>query len=693
MNWTQALFEPRAVAVVGSVGEGKIGRVLLDQLIEGGFANLWAVNPKAQGIPGVPAVRAFREIDRDHIPELAVIASPAATVSSVLEDAGRVGVKVGLIITAGFSESGQRREEAELHAVAQQYGMRLVGPNCAGIVNTEHRLYPTLETRPPSGVVAFVSQSGALGGAVLSWAEAQGVGFSKFVSYGNGIDLQASDFLEALRDDDQTEVVALYIETVSNGRRFMQAATALARVKPLVVIKSGRSESGGRATQSHTGSFAGSDAVFDAALAQCGAIRASGIEEMFDLCRGFVHLPTLNGPRIALVTNSGGPGVLAVDAAEEAGLSIAPPSQALRRRLSNRLQPFCSLGNPFDLTVQATGDDYRNTLVEALNEYDAAIAINVNVPYMDVSPLARGVVDAAQSSAKPIVASFAAGAVAADALPILREGGVPNFVTGERCTTTLAGLLAHTQWCHREVEDVPYAALPSHETGHPLPWTRRPTEPEALAWFKSLGFSVVDYVHARSAEGAVDAQQRFDRPVAMKLVSRLVVHKTDLGGVLLGLSEQDAITQAFEKLRMLAPEHSFEGVLVVPMIEDPMEALVGLHHDSQFGAVVVVGLGGIYTEIFGDISMRVAPVSRDDAMRMIEELQGVRLLQGARGQVLRDVSSLADLVAGVSRLPFEHAGIRGLDLNPVFLLEHGCVIGDVRLIFDRDDANLQRRTN
>ncbi|MCK5827682.1 CoA-binding protein, partial [Candidatus Bipolaricaulota bacterium] len=311
MSWARALFQPRAVAVVGSCSPGKIGHVLITQLLDGGFTDVAAVNPKGKGIRGIPAAQSIDELSESGSRiDLAIIASPAATVSAVLEDAGNAGVKAAVIITAGFSEAGNAQEEQRLLAVARQSGIRLIGPNCAGIVNTKHHLFPTLETRPPVGDVAFISQSGALGGAVLSWAEEQGVGLSKFVSYGNASDLSEIDLLDYLRNDDETRVVALYIETVSDGRRFMEAAGKLAAVKPLIVIKSGRSESGGRATQSHTGSMAGSDAVYKAALNQCGAIRVSGIEEMFDLCRGFVHLPPVQGKRVAIVTNSGGPGVL-----------------------------------------------------------------------------------------------------------------------------------------------------------------------------------------------------------------------------------------------------------------------------------------------------------------------------------------------------------------------------------------------
>jgi len=679
MSWSSALFEPRSVVVIGSCSPGKIGHVIITQLLDGGFENVVAVNPKAQGTRGVPAVSSFAELPiGSPVPDLAIVASPAPTVTAVLADAGKAGVKAAVIITAGFSESGNSKEEQRILAVARQSGIRLVGPNCAGIVNTKHCLYPTLETRPPSGDVAFISQSGALGGAVLSWAEEQGVGFSKFVSYGNAVDLSEIDFLEYLRDDDETKVVALYIETVTNGRRFMEAASKLAAVKPLVVIKSGRSESGGRATQSHTGSMAGSDAVYEAALRQCGAIRVAGIEEMFDLCRGFVHLPPIHGKRLAIVTNSGGPGVLAADAADAAGLELSPPSPNLRDRLVESLPPFCALTNPFDLTVQGTEDDYRATLIEVLSEYDSAIAINVNTPYLDVAPIAHGVVAAAQETGKPIAASFVAGQPAQAALPVLEAGGVPNFVTGERATRVLAVLALRSECVARAKRAL--TEVISTTTKERLPWEQRPTEPEAMDWLEGLGLPIIERSLAETADAAVSAQVAIGGPVAMKIVSPMVVHKTDLGGVALNLTSPDEIEAAFSKMKRITPVGGFHGVLISPMIANPVEAIVGLSNDRQFGPVIAVGLGGIHTEIFKDIVLRVAPISVDEAHRMIESLNGIEILRGARGKLHRDIFALAQLVSDISRLLLLFPGIEELDLNPVFLFERGCAAGDVRLI-------------
>ena len=699
MSWVQALFRPRQVAVYGSMSEGRIGRVLVDQLLAGGFRDIVAVNPKAAGAEGVRGVSSLGELPVDSPPvDLAVVASPAATVLDVLEDAGRAGVKAAVIVTAGFAEAGDSEAEREILRIASQFDLRLVGPNCAGIVNTKHNLFPTLETRPPSGDVAFVSQSGALGGAVLSWAEEQGVGFSKFVSYGNGVDLTDVDFLDALRDDEETSVVALYIETVSDGRRFMDSVRRLAAAKPLIVIKSGRSASGSRATVSHTGSMAGADAVFDAALRQCGAIRVDGIEAMFDLCRGFTSLPAVRGPRLAIVTNSGGPGVLAADAAERCGLEVHPPSDGLRRRLANRLPPFCAFDNPFDLTVQGSEDDYRDVLIDVLSEYDAASAINVNVPYLDSAPLARGIVDAARATGAPIAVSFMAGRPAEAALPVLRVGGVPNFATGERAVQALAALAQHStcvalasqaltaeSLCDSAVDDLAHSGDPRQ-----LPWDGTPLEPEGMDWLEALGFPIVERRWVHSAREAVEAARSFGRPVAMKVVSPSIVHKSDVGGVVTEVTGEEQAAAVFDRLHVIGAG-DFAGVLVSPMTRDAVEVLIGLSDDPQFGPVVACGLGGIYTEALDDLALRVAPIDADEALSMIDELRGAAILHGTRG-VTHDVHALAELIARASGLPRRFPEIAELDLNPVFLHESGCAIADVRLVRRNPTTREQERT-
>jgi acetyl coenzyme A synthetase (ADP forming)-like protein len=723
MNW-QAFFYPRGVAIVGSVSEGKIGYEIVRQILDGGYREVFAVNPKAQGVFSAPGYDAVSKIN--HPVDLAIIVSPTPTVPDVLEECGRAGVKAAVIITAGFSEVGNDAGEEEVKRVAQKHGIRFAGPNCAGIVNTGHRLFPTLETRPPTGGVAIIAQSGAVGGVVLAWAREYGLGISKFVSYGNKADLNEIDFLRYLADDPETQVVGLYVESVSDGREFMRAVQECARQKPVVVIKAGRTQAGQRATLSHTGSMAGADAVYDAALRQCGAIRVHTIEELFDLCKGFLYAPPLKGRRVAIVTNSGGPGVLAADRAEEVGLDVAEPSPALKEKLAKFLPSHCALKNPIDLTVEGTEDSYRKTLLAVLEEYDAALALNIATPYLDSVPLARGICDAAAQSGKPVVAGFLPAQIVAESIPLLQKRGVPNFSTGERAVTALAhiadyhesasqrlaaggrGESASDEWQIGECE-LPSSlserrslaprgrfvsckiAQKQAKNGHKAlcygvlrqaASDGQILEPEAMAWLRENGFPVPDLRFAATRPDALRGCHEVGWPVVMKVVSPDILHKSDYGGVVVDIQDKKAATDAFETIRQAAVSRGkeFRGVVIYPLIRDAQEVLLGLARDPQFGPVVAFGLGGIYTEVWRDIVLRVAPVDRAEAYRMIHEIKSIQMLQGIRGQKPCDLDALADVLVRFSQLPFRYPEIEEIDLNPVFLFAEGLVVGDVRII-------------
>jgi acyl-CoA synthetase (NDP forming) len=677
MSNIDSLFYPRAVAVFGSMSTGKLGSVLVHQILEGGFKDVFAINPKAQGLPGAPGYAALTEVGQPV--DLAVIASPAASVVSVLDDCGQAGIKVAVIITSGFSEAGNQAGEAEVKETAKKYGIRFVGPNCAGVFNSHSNFYPTLELRPPVGETALLTQSGALGGAILGWAEEQGLGFSKFVSYGNRADLDEVELLDYLADDPETKVVAFYIESLAGGgRRFMQAARQFAQRKPLVVIKAGRTQSGQRATFSHTGSLAGSDAVYDSAFQQCGAIRVASVEEMFDLCKAFVSLPPLNGKRLAIVTNSGGPGVLAADRAEELGLQVAEPGPELRQALAAFLPSHCALKNPIDLTVEGTEETYRKTLSAMLQDYDAALALNVCPPFLPSLPLAKGVCAAARESGKPVVANFMAGRTVADSLPYLKEQGIPNFATGERAVAALA-------YMARRIPDSSLSDLPAAAKKQPA---GPMLEPEALAWLAENDIPVPPFRWAWQNKAVLPACQELGYPLAMKVVSPDILHKSDSGGVILNINSNAEAQQAFAQLRQVAAGKDFRGVLMVPMIKDAFEVLLGISTDPQFGPVVAFGLGGVYTEILHDVSLRVAPVELPEARSMIQEIKSYPLLKGARGRPPADLEAMAQAIVKFSRLPFLYPEIRELDLNPVFLSSKGLVVGDVRVILNRKDAHL-----
>jgi len=672
----EGLFSPRAVTVVGSTSPGKLGYFLIQQLLEGGFERVYALNPKGQGAFSVPGFKTPIELPEDV--DLAIIVSPAETVPEVLEGCGQRGIKYAVIISSGFSEIGKEKEEEELLQIAHQYGMRFVGPNCAGIVNTQHKLFATLETRPPQGVTAFVSQSGALGGAVLSWAEEQGLGFSKFISYGNARDLNELDFLEYLTWDQETKVVALYLESAKNGITFLNALKKLTDHKPVVLIKAGRSQAGKRATLSHTGSLAGSDEVFEAAIRGCGAIRVKGIEEMFDVCKGFSSILSPQGKRLVIVTNSGGPGVLTADLAEELGWEIPPPSRNLTEKLTSSLFPRASLGNPVDLTVEGKEEHFREAIISALeSEYDAAIAINVGTPFLDSISLARGISQAYEKAKKPVLVSFLAGKTVADGVNFLRERKMPNFLTGERAVLVLDAL-----WRREKGEKIPQKPQINNLKQKELPPIV--LEPQAIKLLEENGIPVPPHRLARNLEEVKEGANQIGFPLVMKVISPLIIHKSEAGGVILDIKDEESLRVSFYKLSNIAG-NDFQGVMLYPMLKPLFEALIGLYRDPQFGPLVAFGLGGIYSEILKDISLHLAPVSEEEAGQMIKEIRAFPLLEGARGQKPVNILSLAQLISKTSLLPFIYPQIEEMDMNPVFLFEDRSIVADVRILVRKEN--------
>lgn len=673
------IFCPKGLVVIGSASKGKLGFEILKQVSEGGFINAFTVNPKAQGAFSIPGYSTIKEID--HPVDLAVIVSPPHTVPKVLDDCGQANVEAAVIITAGYSEIGNVEGERELVKIAQKYNLRFVGPNCAGIINTETNLFPTLEIRPPSGSVALISQSGALGGIFLSMAKEYGLGISKFVSYGNAADLTEVDFIRYLSTDPDTQVVLIYIESVTDGREFMQALYECSAHKPVVVIKAGRTESGRRATLSHTGSMSGSDIVYGSAINQGGALRVNDIERAFDLCTGFQKLPRIEGNRIAIVTNSGGPGVLAADRAEEMGLDVAEPTAALSKKLMKLLPPHCAIKNPFDLTVEGTEAGYRETLKLVLKDFDMGLVLNIAPPYLDSLPLARGICDAAEQTGKPIAISFLPGSWVDDGIEYASDKGVPNFASAERAVEALSTITNYYTKHNREqswMEQVLPKDELLDERGHML-------EPQAMEFLKNKGFPVPNFQFATSEQDALKSSEVIGYPVVMKVVSREILHKSDAGGVILNIKNEREGRSAYKSLMQKGEHEEPQGVVIYPLISGAVEVLMGLSQDPQFGPVVVFGLGGIYTEIFRDITLRVAPIDFACAQDMIREIKTLPILQGQRTGKTYDLDAVADVLVMLSRLQFLYPQISEVDLNPVFVLPKGAIIGDARVILGRSE--------
>lgn len=673
-----ALFSPRGVAVSGSTSPGKLGYVLINRLIEGGFSNIYAVNPKGQGCGDIKGYAKMTDIEGPV--DMVVIASPATAVKDILEDAGQKGVKAAVIISSGFSEAGHKDLEVEMHEVAKKHGIRFIGPNCAGMANTKHNLLATLEAAPEKGEVALISQSGAVGGMIMSMSKTEGVGIGKFVSYGNGCDLNEIELLAALQDDPETKVIAMYLENIKRGREFMQVLRRVTRVKPVVIIKSGRTSSGQRAALSHTGSMAGADKVYDAAFAAAGAIRAESIEDMFDLCKGFSMLPPMKGKKLAIVTNSGGPGVMTADKCEEVGLSATEPDKDLLATLQSFLPAHAGLANPLDITVEGTAEQYGRTTAEALKKYDAAAVIYIGTPYLQALPVAQDVVKAAREAGKPVIGCFEIGVDIEECKAYLQAQNLPNFASGERGVRVLSKMAAYFDYLGEE-EPV-YPEFKEEKIQSDLSAL---LEPEAMDLLVKHGVATRDYRFVKGAKEAVAAAKEIGYPVVMKVVSPQIIHKSDVGGVKLNLSDDAAVEKAYNHMETIGQGKDFRGVIICPMLPQTKEIIIGFNRDAQFGPVIVFGMGGIYTEVLKDITLRVAPVTKQEALKMIRSIKTYPLLAGVRGDKPSDIDSLAELLVKFSYLPFIYPELAEADLNPVFVYEEGkgALAADARLILDK----------
>jgi len=434
MKSMENFFNPHSIAIFASMKEGKTGYEIVKNMVEGGFkGNIYPVSQSGGQIFGVNINKDFKNLEID----LAIIAIPGQFIPSLLEDLGSKGVKSAVIISAGFSEVGNFKEEENIKKIAKKYQMRIVGPNCAGIMNTGCNLFASIEVRALSGDTAFITQSGALGGAVLMMAEELGFGFSKFVSYGNRCDVDEVDLIKYLEDDPQTKVIALYIEGLEEGRRFLAQTQKTVLKKPIIAIKAGKSKAGMRATSSHTGSLAGEDKIYDAAFKQAGILRVDNVEEMFDLCRGLIHYPKIKGNKIGVITNSGGPAVLTTDKLEELGLMVSEPSESLKNKLKKILPPHVSLGNPFDLLAYGSAENFASACEAIAPEYDAIIAIFVPTASMDSTVIAQALGKVKEKIKKPILASFMAGRLVKKGIEKLENYGIPNYEIGERCAKVI----------------------------------------------------------------------------------------------------------------------------------------------------------------------------------------------------------------------------------------------------------------
>ena len=693
-------FQPESVAVIGASRDPeKLGFAVLNNLIEGGYqGRLYPINPKADEILGLKAYGSVLEVP-DSV-DLAVIVIPYPIVPGALKECGEKGVASVVVISAGFREAGREglERERELIDIAEAYDLRLIGPNCLGVIDTDTPLNATFAAgMPPGGPIAFMSQSGALGTAVLDMAMAGRIGFSKFVSLGNKADVSEIDLLEAWGDDPHSRVILIYVEGLPDGQKFMDVARHVTRRKPVVAIKSGVTQSGSRAVSSHTGSLAGSEAAYKAAFRQAGVTRAASMEQLFDYALGFAYQPLLKGNRIGIVTNAGGPGILATDALEHAGLQIPRLSRETVAALEAYLPGAASAANPVDVLGDAMADRYEHAvdLVLADPQVDGLLVIVTPQAMTEIEKTAHAVGrmagEKAEEAGKPVLACFMGEARIDAGVRVLREYGVPNYPFPERAAGALAAMDGYRRERGRpifEPEPCVVCQPPVKELFDRVREEGRVSigDAEAREVLEAYGFPLPKSKLAETAEEAVEIAADIGYPVVLKVASPDILHKTDVGGVKINLSSPGDVRDAFDLIIYRAsrymPDARVWGCLVQEMVTGGREILVGMNRDPQFGPLVAFGLGGIYVEALKDVAFRIAPYSRDEAKEMIHEIRSYPLLEGVRGEAPADHEAMIDALMRISQLVTEFPEIVELDINPLVVFEegHGAMAIDMRLV-------------
>jgi acetyltransferase len=699
-----SFFNPNTVAVVGaSDNPRKLGYAIVNNLIRGGFLtegrNIFPINLKSKSILGLETYSSVLEVPTPI--DLAVVVIPYPAVPEAIRLCGEKEIPSVIIITAGFREAGVEghAREREVLDIANQYDIRLIGPNCLGVIDTFTPLNASFAAgMPPSGPMAFMSQSGALGTAILDWALAGRLGLSKFVSLGNKADVSEVDLLQAWENDPTSRVILCYIEGLPDGGAFIEVARRVTRTKPVVAIKSGITRAGARAVTSHTGSLAGSEQAYQAAFRQAGVIRAESLEELFDYARGFGYLPPLKGDRIAIVTNAGGPGILATDALERAGLSLARFESECIRSLEQFLPDAASAANPVDVLGDARADRYQFALEQIVADphVDGVHVILAPQAMTTSLEIAQVIVDVASGSDLPILCSFMGEASIEDGTALLSEHNIPNYPFPERAAEVLRAMSDYRRLQSKPVEEPVRFDVDRSIVGELFQSVQekgRVTigDLEARTILTAYRIEVPDSELAENPQAAVEIATRLGYPVVLKVASPDILHKTDVGGVKVGLENAEDVRDAFDlityRTQRYTPEARLWGCLVQKMVPSGFEVLIGMNRDPQFGPLVTFGLGGIYVEALKDVTFRIAPISELEAEEMLSEIRAQALLNGVRGEPPVDKHAIIDTILRIGQLVTDFPEIMELDINPfvVYPNDGGGVAIDMRLVLKPQD--------
>ena len=700
-----AIFSPESVAVVGaSTRPGTVGNDIFRNLLFSEFnGSVYPVNLKAKSILGVHSYPTLSEVPE--AVDLAVLIVPAGAILGVVGQAIEKGVRSLVVISAGFKEIGAEgaKLEAQLRDQVREASVPLIGPNCLGVINTDPSVRMNAafgRKMPEAGNLAFLSQSGALCTSVLDYAEERQMGFSKFVSFGNKADVNEIDLLQYLAEDEKTKVIAMYLEDVTNGRRFIETVRTIfwETGKPMLCLKSGRSPEGAKAVSSHTGSLAGSDSVYDALLIQSGVQRVDTIAELFDYASLYTQQPLPRGNRVAIITNAGGPGIMATDAAVRHGLKLAELSEATQERLRESLPATASLRNPIDVIGDARADRYQAAVHTVLEDENVDMGVVILTPQSmtDVEETAAIVPQAVRGIEKPVVCAFMGAKDVAPGVEILREAGVPNYAFPEDAVRSLAAadrvVRLHEIPRREELQfdglDVARAGRLIAELLANTP-ERYLTQAECRPLLECYRLPLLRSDVAQSADEAAELAGQFACPVVMKVMSADVVHKYDAGGVLLNVEGEAAARAAYGKIvadvGRAVPGAKIDGILVEQMAPKGVEVILGASRDPRFGPLMMFGLGGTLVEVLKDVSFRLAPMWHISAERMVRQIRSFQVLDGFRGDPPSDIDAIVQTLLRLSAMVCNHPQISELDINPLIVHQRGkgCSVADSRIMLRR----------
>jgi acetyl coenzyme A synthetase (ADP forming)-like protein len=681
----EQFFNPRTVAIVGaSRQQGKVGYEILKNISSSFQGEIYPINPKSDTIEGLKCYTDLKSIGK--LPELVIIVVPAQIVPQIMRECAQIGVRSVIIITAGFKEVGHEGRELEnqITAIAKQASIRVIGPNCLGVIAPANNLNASFGgDMPLEGAIGYISQSGALMAAALDMANASGIGFSKLVSIGNKADVNELEIIKAMGDDDSTKVIAGYLESISDGNLFVRQAEEISHRKPILLIKSGTSSAGAKAASSHTGSLAGGEVAYESAFARAGIIRCNSIKQQFDYARAFADQPLPAGPSVAVITNAGGPGILAADAIEGHRLTFAEFAKQTIENLKEKLPPAANFFNPVDILGDALADRFELALNVVLDDENVDAVMILLTPQAMTQPTATAQAVARvakQKSNKPIFCCFLGAKKVSEGIEILRKAKIPYYDSPESTVDNIKVMVDYVKWRSRPKRIVKLFPVNRRKVEniidrHLRSGTSDIGETDSKTILQAYGFKTPEGAVANTAEQAANIAHQIGYPVVLKIWSSEILHKSDVGGVRLGLKTEQQVKDAFDlmmyRIPPQCPEAKMLGVLVEKMYKTGKEVILGMNRDPSFGPLLMFGMGGIMVEALKDVSFYLAPLTANEAREMLANTKTYKLLRGFRGTEAVDLDAIAEGLQRLSQLVTEFPQIRELDINPYIVGPEG----------------------